>query len=298
MVAAMVGTEGDDGGEGDDGQPPAQDDEAHGGALDESRLVEEEDEEDAGIDRRSFVKGALGGAVLGAVGAAGAGLLGPTFYAPPTRFVDVDYLGAKVLAGSPAPRGLAIAPVAVDDDGFLVVRPENLDWFRYCGLETSPALQEGHTEDDRVRYFIPQDKITEVEALGRDPEEVWWYLDRLGEPVRAEEFMAQPVGAGASTRWRSEGLPPGQTVPLILLRLDPETLDPGIVDDYMEPESQVMAYSGTCTHFCCVPGWKESPVARAEGHWDDIFCTCHLSSFDPRDIERYSFRMRVADEDA
>lgn len=72
-----------------------------------------------GIDRRTFVKGAAAGAALGAAAAGGLGIFRQVAQVDPTIVRTVQYLGAQQSVQSPAPRGLPLIPVRVDDQGFV-----------------------------------------------------------------------------------------------------------------------------------------------------------------------------------
>lgn len=258
-------------------------------ASEDASLVLEEPESE-GIDRRHFVKTCMGAAALGVGGAAGFGMFKQVADLGDYIVRRVDYWGASRSQKSPAPRGLALIPVRVDGEGFVAGVPDHLDWYRYCGHERSPALSDvGHTDDDVFRYSVSADKLHESE----NPEETYWYLDRLEQPVHADHFRDKPYGTGASVRWRSQGLRGDDVVTALVLKLDPEEIGFEELDSFLEPEHHLLAFITYCTHFCCVPGYQESPEARQKGQWDKIFCTCHGSVFDPTDITRYSFDLRL-----
>lgn len=255
------------------------------------------DRDVATIDRRTFVKGSLVGAAIGAATAGSFGLFKQLTLPDPFDAREVAYLGAHVLPESPAPRGLALIPVRVNEEGLVEGVPEtdgtnHLDALRYCGHERSPGVFPGSTSDNVFRYAVAEEKLLKA---GDSAAERYWYLDRLGEPVRATDFAARAAPIGASVRWRSEGVDRNVVLPLMLLKLDPETIkgvDESELGRFMDLDHGLVAFSAICTHFCCVPGFQEDPLARSQGWWDLIYCSCHHSRFDPTRIQTYRFVLR------
>jgi hypothetical protein len=250
-----------------------------------------------GVDRRSFVKGSMAAASVGVVGAAGFGMFSQLSLPGDTVIRLVRYLGAKVQVGSPAPRGLPFIPVRANEEGFIEALPEHegtnyLDWLRYCGYQSAPNLQPGFTQDNVLRYFLTEEKI---HLAGDRARELWWYHDRLGQELRAEHFRSLPYGTGASVRWRSENVAASEVVTMLVLKLNPEDYDGAVrtqLETFMDMEHHLIGVSATCTHFCCVPGYKETQLAEQFNAWELIFCTCHNSRFDPLDITEYTFMLR------
>jgi len=256
-----------------------------------------------GVDRRTFVKGAMGAAAVGVAGAAGFVLFKQAAIVKPTNIKNVQYLGAKVLTGSPAPRGLPLIAIRVNEEGLLEALPEvdgenHLDWYRYCSHEKAPGLADpGFTDDNTIEYFLTEEKLVQA---GAEAEERWWYANKLGDKITAADFANQPYGSGAAFRWRSQGLSGNDVVTGIVLKLRPEEfkgVSEDTLADYMDMEHHLIGVSSFCTHFCCVPGWKEDPTADKLGFWDMIFCTCHNSRYDPRDIVEYRFDLKLEIEE-
>lgn len=260
------------------------------------------DEPAGGVDRRAFVKGALGAATLGVAGAAGFGIFKQAAIVKPSTIKSIKYLGAKVLVGSPAPRGVPLIPIRVNADGFVEGVPEDddelyLDWYRYCSHEEAPGLADpGFTSDNTIEYFLTEEKLV---AAGAEAKERWWYADKLEQPIRASDFANLPFGSGAAFRWRSHGLSGNDVVTGILLKLDPSefNMPESELSKYMDMDHNLIAFSSFCTHFCCVPGWKEDPTADKLGFWDMIFCTCHNSRYDPRELTEYTFDLKLTTGD-
>ncbi len=261
--------------------------------VDHSDLVTPEETE--GVDRRSFVKACVGVAAAGSVGAAGFGLFKPLAIVKPSTSKIVKYLGAKVLTGSPAPRGLPLIPLSVNDEGYIEGIPDHLDWYRYCSHEEAPGLADpGSTSDNVLRYFLTEEKIVKAGDAAKD---IWWYADLLEEKVHVDHFKNLEPGTGAAVRWRSEGLSGNDVVTAIILKLDPSKFKSEDYKEFMTDDgSNLIGYSSFCTHFCCVPGFKEDQTAEKLGFWDTIFCTCHNSRYDPTDLVEYEFTLKLGDD--
>lgn len=255
-----------------------------------------------GVDRRSFVKGSVAAASLGVAGAAGWGLFRQIAVPGDTIVRFVNYFGARRQTGSPAPRGIPFIPVRVNEEGFVEGVPEidgvnYLDWLRYCGYQNAPNLRPGFTSDNVFRYFLTEEKI---HLAGDEARDIWWYLDRLGSEVRAEHFRDLPYGTAAAVRWRSEEVPGSDIVTMLVLKLNPDDYDPAMrtqLETFMDMEHHLIGVSAICTHFCCVPGYKETDLAEQFDAWELVFCTCHNSRFDPMDITAYTFMLRETREE-
>ncbi len=260
-----------------------------------------------GVDRRAFVKGAMGAAALGVAGAAGFGIFKQAAIVKPSTVKLVKYLGAKVLVGSPAPRGIPLIPVRVNEEGFVEGVPQDedenyLDWYRYCSHENAPGLANPEfTKDNIIEYFLTEEKLVKA---GAKAAERWWYHDKLEQPIRADDFLrakgsgikADGYGAGAAFRWRSAGQAGNNIITGVLLKLHPDDfkgVDRETLERFMDMEHHLIAFSTYCTHFCCVPGFREDPTADQLGFWDMIFCTCHNSRYDPRKLTEYEFELRL-----
>ncbi|MBW3583276.1 MAG: Rieske 2Fe-2S domain-containing protein [Euryarchaeota archaeon] len=268
--------------------------------VDPKDLVEEPPEEE-GIDRRSFVKGCLGAATIGAVGAAGFGLFKQVAVVKETTTRFIEYFGAKVLTGSPAPRGLPYIPLALDEDGETIIGvPEHLDWYRFCAHEQAPGLaNEGFTDDNKLYVNITEDKL---HGATQDVIDQWWYLDKRDQPLKMRDFIGRDVDTGAPFRWRSEGQRGNDMVTGIILLLDrervkakPELEEFAIMDERLG-DGVLVAFNSFCTHFCCVPGYHEDTTAEKYDAWDKIFCTCHNSRYDPYEIVDYDFTLVLGTE--
>lgn len=263
------------------------------------------------VDRRTFVKASIGAGLVGAGAAAGLGITKPLALTGGGETITVEYPGAKRVAG-PAPRGLPILPLEIDSEGAISGRVvefddiTNLAWYQYCGHEGAPGLDPETSMDNVIEFFVAEDKL----AQGFNP----WYANLIGEPMNVNDFP-EP-GFGASGRWRSENQTGVNIITAIVIATGTDPDDIGGtgealtfegVDSELETlvrtqveELGFLGFVSFCTHFCCVPGWKEDETARARGVWDQIFCTCHLSVYAPATIASDSFLLvrEVEEEEA
>jgi Rieske Fe-S protein len=239
------------------------------------------------LSRRSFVKGCIYASAAG-VAAVGAGaMVNPLAMTSKAPFRRVEYIGATLVSG-PAPQGIPLMPLQKAANGDLSVNPNPpgvpggvLNWYKYCSHEKTTGLQEGFAaKDEAIRFFLTEEKkASTVEG---------WYLDKLGSVVNVRDFDA--VGRGAGFNWRSQGQTGKNIITGIVIKIDPRQLafenapEDIVREQFIVPTDDgnaMIAYSSFCKHFCCVPGWHESPLAKSQGFFDKIFCTCHFSVYDP-----------------
>lgn len=286
--------------------------------------VNPEDLESRNVGRRAFVKGSVAAAVTATVAGGAYALAKPLTIIKESNVKEVSYVSSFRVAG-PAPRGIAWLPLEVKD-GILYgiwdwptrvgleseLGASNLDWYRYCGHETAPGLQSTVGEDGKLtapfesdnalRYFISEDKLATSPA---------WFKGLLGQPMRVSDFTLEFTKArapnqgpesGASGVWRSEDQKGTAIISVIVIKVkDPEnavTLDSKVSSSIRDAVVKnivdaggFIAYVAFCTHFCCVPGWKDDRKASTASSgtpevgdgtsWDLIFCTCHLSRYNP-----------------
>ena len=235
------------------------------------------------MDRRTFVRvcaGAGGAVTLGAAGfGVASGLARPR--GAPTR---VRYIGAHKIGG-PAPRGVPYIPIEARG-GLVHGRTtlqvggrewDTLRWLAFCGHQGAPGLDPSFKDDGTLRYHLPEVLPSWIRP---------WYADRVGEPVRVDDFPDE--GFGARFTWRG-GLT-GVIVKLRggALREPEEPVSPGRPLEADERSALaslgaagLVAASNLCTHFCCEAGYKEAEeLARARDAWDALFCACHAAVFD------------------
>lgn len=246
------------------------------------------------MDRRSFVKACVGTAGAATVAASGLSLAMGTVEPRPAPGPVVTYFGAHKVAG-PAPRGVPYVPVTVKDGVFVgktTLRGESvLPWYAYCGHAAAPGLREDFTRDNVLTCHVAEEKLRTLSP---------WYRDLLGKPLRPEDFP--DAGFGAPFAWRSQGQSGAALLTGLLVRVDGVRAPAGVKrpgkalseEDFAFVKREVfhgdfVAVSTFCTHFCCVPGWREDAAARAAGAWDRAYCACHGSAYEPREPALYSF---------
>jgi Rieske Fe-S protein len=259
-----------------------------------------------GFDRRSFVKACAGVGAGGALAAAGFGMFQPVSDVG-VEIVNISYPGVRVLPGSPAPYGLPLIPLEITDDGYLRGRPDaaenQLKWYKYCSHEQAPGTFPDDDAENVLRYDVSEDKI----AKGFDA----WFVDNLDDQMHYSDFPKEPPnedwqeypGVGAAARWRSEGVDPESKITAIVIRAPKELL--GFESQVPAPQAEeirsgwfpehpddsediFMACCSFCTHFCCVPDFHTAELAKSSGYGETIFCTCHLSRYDPFQIDVYN----------
>ena len=263
------------------------------------------------MDRRSFVKTCVGVAGAGALAASGLAMAaGMAIPRAPGGSV-LPYYGAHRVGG-PAPRGVPYIPITVENGVFVgktVIPPmpgsdgatdtNVLDWYKYCGHAGAPGLQPGFTEDNTLTYFIAEEKLKSITP---------WFKDLLGQPVRPEDFPAD--GFGASFIWRSQGQSGPNVLTGVIIKAPARELE--LVSSVVPParplggeeefqfirenvfHENFVGVSTFCTHFCCIPGYRENEaLARPRDAWDNMFCTCHNSNYNHRQPVRYTFSPEV-----
>ncbi|MDX1610937.1 MAG: hypothetical protein R3185_01125 [Candidatus Thermoplasmatota archaeon] len=241
----------------------------------------------------------------GAMGVAGFGIVRPVSDVD-VEVIPITYPGIHVMEGSPAPYGLPVIPLEITSSGDLIGRPDaaenQLSWYKYCSHERAPGTEPSFESDNLLSYFVTEEKIHK----GFDA----WYKDLIGETINVEDFPdSEPLdkfsefpGVGAAFKWRSEGVDPEDTITGIVTKMPADALSFG--SRVTEPQKQewldtwfplnpnddserFVASCSFCTHFCCVPGFHESELAISSGYGQTIFCTCHLSRYDPFKISMY-----------
>lgn len=262
------------------------------------------------MKRRDFVKTTMKVAAGGAIVASSVPIV--VSISPIRRGMPrFPYVGVRILPPGPAPQGVPLIPLTVNEDGILEGIPENtkssvkhnLDWYKYCSHEKAPGLELGFTQDNRLRYFFLPDKIAKAKAQGID----LWYKDLIDKEVRAADF--KELGRGAPFRWRSEGQEQNNIITGIVMKIRPSEIKGRLPDGFVhenEDGTGFIAVCSFCAHFCCVPGYAEnnSPLTKYQGGGGSffssgdgdgidghelIYCSCHDSRYDPFDIRQYTF---------
>jgi Rieske Fe-S protein len=264
-------------------------------------------------ERRRFVKGVVGGASLATVGATGAATIDSTTAPTGAGGGAMRYFGVELVAG-PAPRGMPLIPVEIDSEGFLkgrwpevkeveeegrtvtVAREElggatySSEWFQYCGVQTYPGLVPDADQDNYFRYT----QSAKYE----------WQSDRGGDRMHIDDFAdfeewgngigKSGLGKPAAGTWRSQDVPPSGTIPVEIIRVAPEMFETmkrqSASSQFVEAATDqfVMAHLNKCTHFCCVPGFKQNEYQENDAN-NRIYCQCHQSVYDPFNIVEQLF---------
>ena len=249
--------------------------------------------------RRRFVKGVVGSAALAGVGTGSAMAIGATTSSSGIGGGTTMAMAIENTDG-PAPRGMPIIPLTIEDGELQGVWPEvsevtkggqtvnvaetelggvtySSQWFQYCGVQTYPGTQPTADQDNTFRVGA---------SAGYD-----WMSDlEPGEPLTVDMFAdyeewgngigQSGVGKPATGRWRSEDV--DQTLPIQVLRssrIEEMAQD----DEFLSAATDqgFIAWLNKCTHFCCVPGFKQLEGSANFGAEDRVYCQCHQSVYDP-----------------
>jgi Rieske Fe-S protein len=261
--------------------------------------------------RRRFVKGVVGGAALAGVGAMGSATVN-------TLTTAGGVGGGSTVAmsiahtGGPAPRGLPQIPLRVTDDGYIEgiwpetttitqegqeieVAQEELggrtysgEWFQYCGVESQENISPNFESDNLFRAatgsYEWQDETYDA-----------------GDQIHIDDFDdytewgnglgTDGVGKPASVRWRSEDSDASLNATVIRSEQIEQAAEN---DEWLSASTDqgFLAYLNVCTHFCCIPGYKQLEEAARYDAADGVYCVCHQSVYDPFTIEESLFIAR------
>ncbi|WP_049983538.1 cytochrome b [Halorubrum sp. BV1] len=266
--------------------------------------------------RRRFIKGVVGGAALAGVGAMGSATVNTLTTA---GGVGGGSTTAMTIAqtGGPAPRGLPQIPLQVTDDGFIEgiwpetttvtqagqeieVAQEDLGgktysgaWFQYCGVESQENIQPDFESDNLFR------------SASSPPYS--WQSDTYsaGDRIHVDDFAdyeewgngigSDGVGKPANVTWRSQDTDTSLNV--VVVR-SPQIEEAAQNDEWLEASTDqgFLAYLNVCTHFCCIPGYKELEESARYDAADGTYCVCHQSTYDPFTLEEALFVARPRPE--
>ena len=119
-----------------------------------------------------------------------------------------------------------------------------------------------------------------------------WYVkeDLVGKEARITDF--QP-GRGANVIWKAWRVPDTGLVcgfSAMLIMMDPAELE--LPEDFPQQEFVIdglYAIWLCCTHACCRPGWRLIPRSNYRDNlgYENIYCVCHDSQYNPRIITKY-----------
>jgi Rieske Fe-S protein len=282
----------------------------------------ENDKYPAESGRRRFVKGVVGGAVL--VGGGGVGLVGVNS-ATSSSGAGGGTTPAWAIenTGGPAPRGMPMIPVEVDGDGAIkgvwpevqtveqggrqveIARTDDFkgsgttytqEWFQYCGVESYAGLEPNYESDNLFRVGSSPAYDWQDDAYGEgDPLNV----DDFGDYETWNNGFGDPLGKPATATWRSQDAE--SIIPVQVIRspvVERLVAGEGDISDSARrwlqaaTDQGVVAWLNKCTHFCCVPGWKQTADAARFGDANEVYCQCHQSLYDPFSVVQTLFTSR------
>jgi len=253
--------------------------------------------------RRRFVKGVVGSATLASVGTGGAAAIGTATSSSGAGGGITQYMAIENTDG-PAPRGMPIVPLTIEDGELQGIWPEvsevteggrtiqvaeqeiggvtySSQWFQYCGVQTYPGVRPGEDQNNTFRV-----------ASGAGSTYEWMSDLEAGEPLTVDMFDdyeewgngigRSGLGKPAVGTWRSEDVEPQATMPVQVLR-SPRIEQMAQDDEFINAatEQGFIAWLNKCTHFCCVPGFKSLEGSANFGAEDRVYCQCHQSVYDP-----------------
>jgi Rieske Fe-S protein len=262
--------------------------------------------------RRRFVKGVVGGSALAGVGALGTVTVNSATASPGSGGGSTQAWAIENTAG-PAPRGMPQIPLEIDSEGYVrgiwpdvettmqggvEIQIAEMDlggstytseWFQYCGLEGNQGIQPGYESEN---YF----------RSGAAPAYDWQSNSKEeGDRFHVDDFDDYTewgngigdagVGKPATGTWRSEESE--NPIPIQLLR-SPRIEEAAQDDEWLQASTAegFIAWLNKCTHFCCVPGYKQTEDAARFGDPNGVYCQCHQSVYDPFSVVQTLFVAR------
>jgi Rieske Fe-S protein len=122
------------------------------------------------------------------------------------------------------------------------------------------------------------------------------HVDEFADYREWRNGIGRPgLGKPATGSWRSVGVPSGEVLPIQLVRIADDRFERLLADPvagrFVEAAAPdgFLAWLNRCTHFCCVPGYKQSAQAVAFDAEDGVYCPCHQSVYDPFSVVQESF---------
>jgi Rieske Fe-S protein len=281
--------------------------------------MSERDKYPAQSGRRRFVKGVVGGAALAGVGATGAATINSATQASGAGGGSTQAYAIENTAG-PAPRGMPQIPVEIDDEGYLKgVWPEvkteeqggvsvqiaetedfkgsgetyTTEWFQFCGVESYARIEPDYDSENYFRsgsnpgYEWQSEAYSEGDRL---------HVDDFSDYQEWGNGVGDPgLGKPATGRWRSEDAE--DTIPIQVIKSE-QVMEMAEEDPWLEASTEdgFIAWLNKCTHFCCVPQYKNEGSAKFNAE-NDVYCQCHQSVYDPYSIVQTLFVARPRPSD-
>jgi Rieske Fe-S protein len=281
--------------------------------------MSDSDKYPADSGRRRFVKGVVGGSALAAAGVTGAAGVNSATSSSGAGGGNTQAMAIENTAG-PAPRGMPVIPIEIENGALKGIWPEvqtvdqggrevqiartedfkgsgvtySQEWFQYCGVEAYAGLVPDAEQDNFFRsgsspgYTWQSETYSEGDQLMVE--------DFSDYRTWTNEFGDEAVGKPATGIWRS--VDSEDTIPVQVLR-SPIVEELAAQNPFVDAATQdgFMAWLNKCTHFCCVPGWKQSADAAKFGETDEVYCQCHQSLYDPFSIVETLFVARPRPDD-
>ena len=289
----------------------------------------DEDKYPADSGRRRFVKGVVGGATLAAVGAVGSATINPATTSPGAGGGPAEAMAIENTDG-PAPRGMPQVPVSIEDGELVGVWPEvqevqqggrtvaiaetdlggktySSEWFQYCGVETYQGVQPDYEPADGNYFHAGSNPGYDWQSdLARDDRFTVEMFDDYED--WGNDIGISGLGKPATGTWRS--LEAENVMPVQLLRspVIEELAETGsarsptgetyeVSNDRQSwlqasTEQGFIAWLNKCTHFCCVPGFKQLDGAAKFDAEDAVYCPCHQSVYQPFSVVSNIFTAR------
>jgi Rieske Fe-S protein len=275
-------------------------------------MSESDDKYPTESGRRRFVKGVVGGAALAGVGAAGSAAVNSATTSPGAGGGPTQAYAIENTAG-PAPRGMPLIPVEIDSEGYLkgvwpdvqtqmqggieieVAATEDFrgsgvtyssEWFQYCGVQSYPQLVPSAEADNFFRsdsgaYPWQQETYSAGDKL---------HVDDFSDYKEWGNNVGDAgLGKPATGTWRSQDSE--DTMPIQVIKSEVVEQQAPEIGGFFQAATQdgFIAWLNKCTHFCCVPGWKQSADAAKFGNANHVYCQCHQSLYDPFSVVQTLF---------
>ncbi len=262
--------------------------------------------------RRRFVKGVVGGATLAGVGVTGSVTINSATTSPGAGGGTTRAMAIENIDG-PAPRGMPQIPIEIDSEGFLKgVWPEvetvqeqgksvqiaeiqnfggtdvtyTSEWFQYCGVQSYQGVVPGYDGDNFFRSTGSPAYSWQADAYEADAK---LHVDDFQNyKTWGNGIGKSGLGKPASGTWRSQDTE--DTIPIQVIR-SPLIEEAAKDDPWLKASTQngFIAWLNKCTHFCCVPGFKQSASSAKFGASNEVYCQCHQSVYDPFTIVQTLF---------
>jgi len=274
-----------------------------------------DDKYPADSGRRRFVKGVVGGAALAGVGATGSAAINSATSSAGVGGGNTQAMAIENVDG-PAPRGMPQIPVEIDDEGYirgvypevqevneggLTVQtaatpdfkgtgiPYSIEWFQYCGVEGYGGLQPSYEGDNYFYSGASPGYDWQTEAYEQGDR---LHIDDFDDYESWGNGIGQSgLGKPATGNWRSQEAE--DVLPIQVVR-SPTIEQQAQENDWLAASTSegVIAWLNKCTHFCCVPGYKQAEGSATFGAEDAVYCQCHQSVYDPFSIVQTLFVAR------